>query len=162
MRRKRRVLRGRLLKRKTTMEKRFSIQLYSPREKYYNCIWKFTLGDADDKPSVPHAHAQEFGYKLNVWTGEIHLAGNDRKRVIGNLPRKELSRLHKDAGFLNFAKKQIQWYQTNFPQITFFIPEWFRIKHMAVRVGGVRKKKEIEEYVFIANIHIGNQRRDNG
>ena len=62
MRRKRRVLRGRLLKRKTTMEKRFSIQLYSPREKYYNCIWKFTLGDADDKPSVPHAHAQEFGY----------------------------------------------------------------------------------------------------
>ena len=78
------------------------------------------------------------------------------------MPRTELSRLHKDAGFLNFAKKQIQWYQTNFPQITFFIPEWFRIKHMAVRVGGVRKKKEIEEYVFIANIHIGNQRRDNG
>lgn len=34
-------------------------QLYSPREKLQDCIWIFTIGDADDKPSVPHAHAQE-------------------------------------------------------------------------------------------------------
>ena len=32
-------------------------QLYSPREKLQDCIWIFTIGDADDKPSVPHAHA---------------------------------------------------------------------------------------------------------
>lgn len=156
MQRKRRVFKGCLLKRKTTTNRRFSIQLYSPKEKYYNCIWNFILGDADDKPSVPHAHAQEFGYRLNAWTGEIYLVGNDRKRVIGNLPRKELSRLHRDAGFLKFAKKQIQWYQTKFPQITFFIPEWFRINYMTVKARGGRKEEEVEKYVFIAKIHIRN------
>ena len=46
-------------------------QLYSPREKLQDCIWIFTIGDADDKPSVPHAHAQGTGYRLDAWTGEI-------------------------------------------------------------------------------------------
>ena len=41
---------------------------YSPREQLQNCIWIFTIGDADDKPSVPHAHATDLGYRLDAWT----------------------------------------------------------------------------------------------
>ena len=44
----------------------------------------FTIGDADDKPSVPHAHAQGTGYRLDAWTGDIYPAGSERKRTIGN------------------------------------------------------------------------------
>lgn len=54
-------------------------QLYSPHEKLQDCIWVFKLGDADDKPSVPHAHAQGKGYCLDAWTGDIYPAGTERK-----------------------------------------------------------------------------------
>jgi len=83
-------------------------QLYSPREKLQDCIWIFTIGDADDKPSVPHAHAQGTGYRLDAWTGDIYPAGSERKRTIGKLSKKELARLHSDPGFLKFARKQSQ------------------------------------------------------
>lgn len=32
-------------------------QSYIPRSKLRNYIWVFTIGDADDNPSIPHAHA---------------------------------------------------------------------------------------------------------
>lgn len=63
-------------------------QLYSPREKLQDCIWIFTIGDADDKPSVPHAHAQGTGYRLDAWTGDIYPTGSERKRTIGKLSKK--------------------------------------------------------------------------
>ena len=72
-------------------------QLYSPREKLQDCIWIFTIGDADDKPSVPHAHAQGTGYRLDAWTGDIYPAGSERKRTIVKLSKKELARLHSDT-----------------------------------------------------------------
>lgn len=95
-------------------------KLYSPKEKLFNCRWIFTLGDPDDHPSVPHAHDQENGYRLNAWTGEIYPAGKDRKSVIGTLSEREIRKLHTDPNFLKFAQKQIAWYQKKFPYITFF------------------------------------------
>ena len=89
-------------------------KLYTPREKYRNCIWEFKLGDPDDHPSVPHAHSLEKRYRLNAWTGEIYPAGNDRKTVIDNLSRKELTRLHTDKGFIKYAIKQIKWYREKY------------------------------------------------
>ena len=117
-------------------------QLYSPREKLQDCIWIFTIGDADDKPSVPHAHAQGTGYRLDAWTGDIYPAGSERKRTIGKLSKKELARLHSDPGFLKFARKQIQWYRENNPKINFYVPEWFttltrRSKLAAIKQEGV-------------------------
>lgn len=104
MQRKRR--RGLLLKFKIRQRRKSGWQLYSPKEKLYNCIWVFKIGDADDNPSVPHAHAQEFRYRLNAWTGEVYPAGTERDKVIGNLSRKELESLHRDPGFLKFAKSK--------------------------------------------------------
>ena len=117
-------------------------QLYSPREKLQDCIWIFTIGDADDKPLVPHAHAQGTGYRLDAWTGDIYPAGSERKRTIGKLSKKELARLHSDPGFLKFARKQIQWYRENNPKINFYVPEWFttltrRSKLAAIKQEGV-------------------------
>ena len=131
------------------ISKRFGPQLYSPHEKLQNCIWIFKIGDADDKPSVPHAHAQETGYRLDAWTGEIYPAGTERQKIIGKLTKRELNKLHRDSGFIKFAKKQIEWYQSEHPHISFFVPEWFRLKYMQVRLAGIRQEDEIEIFVFL-------------
>ena len=52
------------VKARNKMSKQSGPKLYLPREKLQNCIWIFTIGDADDNPSVPHAHAKERGYRL--------------------------------------------------------------------------------------------------
>ena len=89
----------------------FGIKNYTPHGKMENRIWKFTIGDADDHPSIPHAHAKETGERLNPWTGEIYQAGNKRTQVIGRVRSKELNRLHSDPKFIEFARKQIEWYR---------------------------------------------------
>lgn len=91
-------------------------------------LWVFTLGDPDDKPSVPHAHAEELGYRLDAWTGNIYPAGSEREKTIGHLSRKELHKLHSDYKFLKFAKNHIDWYKATYPHINFYIPEWFNNK----------------------------------
>lgn len=105
--------------------KPFDHQLYSPREKVQNYIWIFKIGDPDDKPSVPHGHAKDVGYRLDVWTGNIYPAGKERKNSIGKLKKKELRKLYADQGFIDFAKKQIEWYRETYPHINFYVPDWF-------------------------------------
>jgi hypothetical protein len=107
------------------------------------------LGDADDKPSVPHAHSQETGYRLNAWTGDIYPAGAERGRIIGKLTDKELRKLHKDPKFLKFAGKHVEWYRETYPQISFYIPEWFTIKNSGVRLGRLNKEEQMETFVFL-------------
>ncbi len=68
----------------------FGHTMYTPREKIQNRTWIFKKGDADDHPSIPHAHAKENGERLNVWTGDIYPAGNERVKTIGKLKAKEL------------------------------------------------------------------------
>lgn len=128
-------------------------KLYSPRNKIHNCIWIFKVGDRDDQPSVPHAHSKEEGYRLNAWTGEIYPPGTERKNPIGHLTKKELAALYKDSGFIDFAIKQIDWYQREFPHISFFIPDWFRLKYMMGKVelrGLLERKREKDTYIFIS------------
>lgn len=126
---------------------RFGIRSYVPREKFRDCWWIFTIGDADDKPSVPHAHSKGEGYRLNAWNGEIYPAGNDRSTVINKLNRKELQRLHKDKKFIDFAVKQINWYRSEYPCISFFVPEWFRLAHMM-------KQVDLQKYDDVSDIYI--------
>lgn len=152
---------GRLIKkysirtnRKTRIPSIPSPRLYTPRDKLYDCIWRFKIGDADDKPSVPHAHAKETGYRLNAWTGEVYPAGNERIDIIGNLKPKELAKLHKDPKFIDFARKQIEWYREANPQTTFYVPEWFELKYMQARVVVMKKPEEISEFVFMGQVNI--------
>ena len=122
---------------------------YIPKDRIHNYIWVFKVGDVDDHPSVPHAHSKEEGHRLNAWTGEIYPAGNERIRVIGMLKSKELSRLHKDNGFVNFAKKQINWYHEHFPSTNFFVPEWFKLKYLQEKKASFEDNENIpDEYVL--------------
>lgn len=130
------------------MQKRASHQLYSPREKLQDCIWIFTIGDADDNPSVPHAHAKDVGYRLDAWTGDIYPAGKERKKTIGKLKKKELHRLHSDPNFLTFAKKQIEWYRSENPHISFYVPEWFELKSGQPRLIVRNQENEIQRFIF--------------
>lgn len=123
-------------------------QLYSPRNKLRNCTWVFTIGDVDDNPSVPHAHAQEVGYRLNAWTGDIYPAGNERKKTIGNLTTRELKILHKDTKFLEFARKQIERYRSEYPHISFYVPKWFEEGYMRVCTARICKEDEVEVLIF--------------
>lgn len=132
--------------------------LYSPRVKLQGYFWIFKLGDVDDNPSVPHAHAKETGYRLNAWTGEIYPAGSERKRTIGKLTKKELGKLHEDPQFIECAKKQIDWYRSKYPHIDFFVPKWFRLKNLNINVTkGTSQVKTIEDYVFFGKAIIRKQ-----
>lgn len=131
-----------------------ALRRYTVRKKLYNCVWIFKIGDPDDKPSVPHAHSKENGYRLNAWTGEVYPAGSERKNIIGQLSRKELTKLHKDKNFLKFAKKQIEWYQKEYPCINFYIPEWFRIKCLANEEKIISKDGSLNNYIYVGKVYI--------
>ncbi len=128
------------------------------RENLYKCIWEFRLSDADDHPSVPHAHAVEYGFRLNVWTGEVYPAGNDRKNVIGHLKKSELSSLYKNKAFLNFAARHIEWYRKEKPYINFYVPDWFKLKYLRAidTVVNSSNKSETEALVFVTKTYIND------
>lgn len=151
---KRRTLKKVSVKMKSRIQKMPGPQLYSPREKLQNCIWEFTIGDADDKPSVPHAHDRENGYRLDAWTGDIYPAGKERVDTIGKLKPKELSKLHRDPRFVEFAQKQINWYREDKPHISFYVPEWFELKNMQKMAVTMKQSKPITNFVFIGQANI--------
>ena len=132
-------------------QQRSHFWLYSPREKLHNCVWVFTIGDSDDHPSVPHAHAVEYGYRLNAWTGEIFPAGNERENTIGHLKKKELNKLHSDKQFIDFSKKQIDWYMKAYPDIHFFVPDWFKNKYINMKLHSRKIENEKTTLVFKAD-----------
>ena len=132
-------------------------QLYSPREKLQDCRWNFTIGDADDNPSVPHAHAQGTGYRLDAWTGDIYPTGSERKRTIGKLSKKELARLHSDPGFLKFARKQIQWYRENNPKINFYVPEWFTTLTRRSELATIKQEEVADVFAFVGKSHVKSE-----
>ncbi|MDF1617980.1 hypothetical protein [Petrocella sp. FN5] len=148
------VIKGRLVKRVSLRDRSEIIYIhgpkrYTPREKLQDCIWIVTIGDPDDKPSVPHAHAREIGYRLNAWTGDIYPAGSEREKTIGKLKKKELSKLHTDSDFLAFTKKQIEWYRSANPHIRFYVPEWFDVKTRQLHLVAINHKNEDDKFVFL-------------
>ena len=138
--------------RRTRRKNQFT--MYSPRQKLFNCIWEFTIGDRDDHPSVPHAHAVGVGYRLNAWTGDVLPKGNERKKPIGKLKRKELAELHRDPKFIAFAKSQIAWYRTEYPSIKFYVPEWFETKYLRYGSAFTSRIKEGDSFVFCGSAYI--------
>lgn len=154
---KRRLIKIRISKISSKTKQVRSPQLYSPRYKLQDCFWAFTIGDADDKPSVPHAHAIGVGYRLDAWTGYIYPAGSERKKSIGQIKQKELCKLHSDPGFLSFAKKQIAWYKSEYPTIRFYVPEWFSVNSKQLRVTAFKKQDEDSNFIFYGRCIINHK-----
>ena len=127
-----RVSKVRVLRNEKTLPQR---KMYTPRVKLCGCTWVFTIGDPDDKPSVPHAHAVDSGYRLDAWTGDIYPAGTERMQKIGKLKEKELHRLHSDSKFLAHAKKQIDWYREKYPATHFYVPDWFALSSLKMQLN---------------------------
>ena len=128
--------------------------MYSPRVKLFDCSWKFTIGDSDDHPSVPHAHSVIEGYRLDAWTGDVYPKGKERKKTIGKLKGRELELLHKDPKFIAFAKSQIEWYRNEYPHIKFYVPEWFEKKHLRYGSASTYRIKEGDNLVFSGSAYI--------
>ena len=49
--------------------------------------------------------------------------------------------------FIDFAVKQINWYRSEYPCISFFVPEWFRLAHMM-------KQVDLQKYDDVSDIYI--------
>lgn len=137
-------------------QRRLRSWMYSPREKLQKCTWFFTIGDPDDNPSVPHAHAIENGHRLNAWTGDIFPAGSEREKTIGHLSRKELNTLHSDQNFIRFAQRQIKWYKETYPNIRFYVPDWFKEKCKRMNLRKSQQEKENDTFIFIGKAIIHN------
>lgn len=129
-----------------------SPRLYSPHQKIYGYFWKFTLGDPDDIPSVPHAHSVGGKYKLDVWKGIVYEAGNKRGKEVGMLKKRELVKLHSDSGFRKFAKKQIEWYRSEYPLIDFYIPDWFKVELSKTKMIVRGNTDETSTFVFVGTV----------
>lgn len=127
-----RVSKVRVLRNEKTLPQR---KMYTPRVKLCGCTWVFTIGDPDDKPSVPHAHAVDSGYRLDAWSGDIYPAGTERMQKIGKLKQKDLRRLHSDPKFLAHAKKQIDWYREKYPTTHFYVPDWFTLSSLKMQLN---------------------------
>ena len=132
----------------------FVLKKYSTPQRLNGYIWEFKLGDRDDHPSVPHGHSKEGGLRLDAWSGEIYPSGNERMRVIGKLASKELSRLHKDPKFIKFARKQIAWYQSEYPYIKFYVPDWLKLKSIQAYSSLFHKEDKVSVYRFYGKANI--------
>lgn len=134
-----RVSKVRVLRNEKTLPQR---KMYTPRVKLCGCTWVFTIGDPDDKPSVPHAHAVDSGYRLDAWSGDIYPAGTERMQKIGKLKQKDLRRLHSDPKFLAHAKKQIDWYREKYPA------NHDRILYYSNPAGYIAEKEAVVDTMF--------------
>ena len=68
--------------------------------------------------------------------------------MIDKLKKKELHILHNDPAFIKFAKKQISWYRKEFPNITFYVPEWMEQKLNEIKVVAASSENEANVYIF--------------
>ena len=125
---------------------------YRPRYKIYNRNWELDLYDIDDHPSVPHAHSINDGVRLNVWTGEVYPPGSDRVHVIGRVPQKELKVLYHDKKFIQHAIDHIQWYRETHPKVVFYIPDWFKHKHLMNKYLTVKRDNTCKTYTFTSTV----------
>ncbi len=78
--------------------------------------WKFTLGDPDYFPSIPHGHLNQnekikldsyLGYTYDTSNGNMKLKREDRAYIV---------KLWNDAKFRDFAVKQIHWFISQYPR----------------------------------------------
>lgn len=69
------------------------IQRYRPEIKIYKLKWEFHQYDDDPWPSVPHGHALEADYVLQLWSGNVY--HKITRRYIGRASKKEISKLKK-------------------------------------------------------------------
>ncbi|MBK9039004.1 MAG: hypothetical protein IPL83_07575 [Bdellovibrionales bacterium] len=83
--------------------------------------WLFTIGDADNYPSVPHGHLEHKCNpwpKLNPYTGRA-FKSKDIEEPKLRLVRKEMVHLWNDKNFCEHAHKQIAYYSAKFPHHNF-------------------------------------------
>ena len=78
----------------------------------------------------------------------------ERKNSIGKLKKKELRKLYADQGFIDFAKKQIEWYRETYPHINFYVPEWFVLKSEQPKLIVKSKEKQSSTFIFIGKAFI--------
>lgn len=66
--------------------------------------------------------------------------------------KRELARLHSDSGFRKFAKKQIEWYRSEYPLIDFYIPDWFKVELSKTKMIVRGNTDETSAFVFVGTV----------
>jgi hypothetical protein len=87
--------------------------------------WKFTKGDADFFPSIPHGHATiNQKIKLDCYQGYYFnvINSNNKAMSIGRETRQYIIDLWNNDKFRAFAIDQIDWYLMQYPGFTWRVP----------------------------------------
>ncbi len=91
------------------------LALFTARVGALGSVWKFTLGDPDNYPSIPHGHLKtNLKIKLDSYLGYTYDTSNGNKKLKRE-DRNYIKALWNDQDFRDFAIKQINWYIFNNP-----------------------------------------------
>lgn len=85
---------------------------------------------------------------MDVWNGKVYNSGNERWKEVGTLKKKELAKLYSDSDFKQFAQKHIEWYRSEYPQIDFYIPDWFKTELSKLKMSVRSNTDETSIFVF--------------
>ncbi|MCC4834231.1 hypothetical protein LMH66_16415 [Shewanella sp. 10N.7] len=82
--------------------------------------WKFTPGDVDCFPSVPHGHlhVKTSPIRVNPYTGVVFNA-NNKELAKERLKKKEMIALWSDSKFRDYCRVEILWYSDFAPRYKF-------------------------------------------
>ncbi len=88
--------------------------------------WKFTIGDPDYFPSIPHGHAtKNKKVKLDSYLGYFYNVSvpNTKANSIGRESRQYIIDLWNNDNFRTFAVNHIDWYLMNFSHYNWRVPK---------------------------------------
>lgn len=96
---------------------------YDPNYEIKGLKWRIHKNDMDNWPSIPHLHAIEKNYKMDIYTGVVYNANN--KKYIGSIRGKELRKLWQDEKIVDIVifARQNRGKDMTLPQI----PEYAKI-----------------------------------
>jgi len=89
--------------------------------------WKFTIGDPDNFPSIPHGHSEKntkikldcyLGYTFDTQNGNKHLKRESKEYII---------KLWNDIKFRDFAINHIDWFIDSSPSHIWRVPHKRRL-----------------------------------
>jgi hypothetical protein len=98
--------------------------------------WKFTIGDPDFFPSIPHGHSTNNDkIKLDSYRGYYYDTTNTKVKAgfIGRETRQYIIELWNNDNFRIFAIKQIDWYLQRYPK--------YKWRVSKLRIRNIPKKR---------------------
>ena len=128
--------------------KRIRFIRFRPKVSIKKMYWEFHKGDEDYNPSVPHGHALDGKYKLELWSGKIYEIATGEVYAVAKA--KDMRKLYVYDGFQEFVDMCRNTYIEHHPG--FILPDLTPNKGFSVakqkRLRKYSRGMKVEGYVF--------------